>query len=126
MDLFRVFLLSASALPLALFIFRYVTEPVPGKRHLRRLSKVWLETPLGPAWLAQKIALLSIILSILAFFLFGDYPFRRELTDLLYTLLIGLFWAHLVLLWKVQNQRRRLEWKKRQQANEEEDKKEQS
>lgn len=101
MDLFRVSLMVASALPLGLFIFYYTTESVPGRK-LRRFSRTWLSTPFGPVWLSQKIALLSIILSILFYFLFGDYALRRPLTDLLYTILIGMFWAHFILLRKVQ------------------------
>lgn len=101
MDLFRVVLLSASALPLGLFAFYYVTEPVPGKRY-RRYSKVWLSTPLGPAWLGQKLAMLALILSIVAFFLFGEYPYRRQITDFIYVCLIALFWAHFIVLRRVQ------------------------
>lgn len=107
MDLGRVILLGMSALPLALFMFFYVTEPVPGRRFRRRYSKVWLSTPLGPVWLAQKGALLSIILSVLAFFIFGDYALRRPLTDLLYTILIALFWTHFLLLLQVQRKNRK-------------------
>lgn len=103
MDVFRVVLMAASALPLALFAAFYITEPREGGPWWRRrFSRDWLATPFGPVWLSQKLAFLAIILSILFFFLFGDYPFRRALTDLLYTILIGLFWAHFVLLRKVQ------------------------
>lgn len=105
MDILRVVLLAASALPLFLFAVFYITEPVKGGPWWnRRFSKDWLATPFGPVWLSQKLAFLALILSIGSFFLFGDYSFRRGLTDLLYTILIGLFWAHFLLLRRVQKQ----------------------
>jgi hypothetical protein len=89
-------------IPVSLFVYYYATEPIPGRRFLRRYSKGWR------TFLASKL-LMYMMLTWIAFIIFvafryflpAQYPFEY-LRIGVYIALTAIFWGMFYALRKVQ------------------------
>lgn len=91
-DVILVVLLSW-VVPLAVFIFYTVTEPVPGTRFLRRWAGVRHLRPVMRILLAQKVSLILVVSFIFTVRLIGDFPGREWVAFGLYLVLVVLAWV---------------------------------
>lgn len=93
--------LAAGIIPLALTIFYYGTDPVPGT-HWRRPSRRFMANPFGIVFLLQKFAMLAIFTFIFSVRLIGDYPGREWVALALYGVLEVMFWAVFIVVRRIQ------------------------
>lgn len=83
-------IVAQAMVPLARFIYRFY-----------RYSPFEFD-PIGRTIMAQKIAMLSVLLLILVGRVLGDYPFRGVLTGVLFVIFTVLFWRMVMELEAVQ------------------------
>lgn len=90
-DIILLVLLSW-AVPLALFTFYFVTDPVRGTRFRRRFIDLRTLTTVSKILLAQKVAFLSVVVFIGIVRFTGGFPGREFVALVLYSLLVILAW----------------------------------
>jgi hypothetical protein len=81
MTIARVVLLLLAITPLVLFAYCYA-----------RYSP-WRDTLQGKTLMAQKIAMVAVLLASLCAVMFGDYPGREIVSIVLFAVLVALFWV---------------------------------
>lgn len=86
MKIITFVLLGFAALPLALFVYYY-----------NRYSPLWRKTLQGRTLMAQKIAMLAVLVNTIVSIAF-DYPAEHAVGLVLFTLLAVLFWTMFVAL----------------------------
>lgn len=94
--------LAVWLVPLILFAFFFSTDPVRGTRHARRPFDVRTLEPISKIVLAQKFALIAVIVFIFITRLIGDFPGREWVALILYGALNYLAWAAFVDLRRLQ------------------------
>lgn len=80
-------------LPLQLFTFYFVTDPVPHTRWRRRLINLRDLRPVSKILLAQKQALTLVVLFIGVVRFTGGFPGREWVAFALYVSLVAVAWA---------------------------------
>jgi|SRR5690606_38520523 len=85
--------LIAWLIPLVLFVFYTVTEPVPGKRLARRWFPLRELEPPTRVILAQKLSFILVISFILLSRAIGDFPGRHWVALGLYLTLPAVAWV---------------------------------
>ena len=88
-----LFVLWAWTAPLLLFIGYFVTDPVPGTRWRRRFIDVRSLQPVSKILLAQKTALVAVVVFITVVRFTGGFPGREWVAFGLYSLLVVVAWA---------------------------------
>jgi len=95
--------------PLVLFIFYFVTDPVPGSRWRRRKIKIRSLQPVSKILLAQKVTLVLVVGFITLVRFTGGGPWRDWMAFGLYVALAGIALAAFIDLRQLQlPQERRL------------------
>lgn len=95
--------------PLVLFIFYFVTDPVPGSRWRRRKIQIRSLQPVSKILLAQKVTLVAVVGFITLVRFTGGGPWRDWMALGLYVALAGIAFAAFVDLRQLQlPQERRL------------------
>lgn len=79
-------------IPLMLAVFYHLTEPVPGRRWLRRPVKISSLAPVSRILVAQKIAFILVISFIAVVRFTGGFPGREWVALGLYILLVVVAW----------------------------------
>jgi hypothetical protein len=99
---------ATAIIPLALFVYFYGTEPVPGSKlfkrwHWRRYTRRWQITAPGRIIMYQKIAWITFLLFVITNLFVPDYGVvEQALRILIYSSLVALFWSVFAVLRKVQ------------------------
>lgn len=87
-------LIAVTALiPLGLFIYYYGTEPIEGRRFLRKPSNRWKSTLIGKVLMAQKILWFAFLLFVLTSIFMPGYPGQDLVRVLAYGGLVVQFWV---------------------------------
>lgn len=79
--------------PLVLFTYYFVTDPVPGKQWRRRVIDIRTLKPVSKILLAQKVALTLVVVFIGVVRFTGGFPGREWVAFALYALLVVIAWA---------------------------------
>lgn len=82
--------------PMILFIFYFLTDPVPGKRFWRRLIDLRTLKPISLILVTQKASLILVVGFIFLVRFTGGFPGREWVAAALYGLLVLVaWWAHI-------------------------------
>lgn len=89
-------ILFAWIIPLLSFVFFFVTDPVPGTHHKRRLIDLRTLKPVSKILLGQKLSLSAVVIFIGIVRFTGGFPGREWVAAALYACLVGFAIAALV------------------------------
>lgn len=92
LDVIAILIGAFAIMPVALFIYYYGSQAIPGKKWKRRYSNAWKATSIGRTLMYQKIAWFFFLLFAILNLFFQAYAGKSEIRIVIYTALFILFW----------------------------------